>query len=182
MVAPPEDIQEHMGANKFGTCTFWVPGIPRPKGSYDILPRAGVKAMISRRREAHYRIRDLWMSPRRSTRQGRRVDLLTPWVEAIQWAALDHKPKFALDGPFDVGGTFYFPKPQTPRHKERVLERNYGDADKLIRAVGDALEHVFWQNDCQCEWREIERRWADKERGPGAHITITYLGEQLVLF
>jgi Holliday junction resolvase RusA-like endonuclease len=177
----PDDLLMR-GTRDFGECGFWVPGIPRPKGSMDILPKAGAKG-VATKGGIHYRIRDLWLSPRRSTREKKKVDLLGPWVNAVQWASLDHKPRLCLNGPFTVGGTFYFPRPDSPRHPTRVLETKYGDADKLIRAIGDALEGIYWVNDGQLEWGEVKRRWTDKDhREPGAAIWIRYYGVQAELF
>jgi Holliday junction resolvase RusA-like endonuclease len=154
----------------FERCSFWVSGQPRPKGSYKILPKGGASIM-RRGKDAYYRIRDLWVAPNNAH--------LEVWVKAIQAAALEHKPASPLDGPFTVTPTFYFDKPQVPRHQERVLVAP--DADKLLRALGDALEMVFWQNDAQVEWGPVTKRYCDPTKGPGLQLDIEYFGQQMSL-
>jgi Holliday junction resolvase RusA-like endonuclease len=158
-------------------CNIWVPGIPRTKGSVQIMPKAGCSPLFVKG-SPYYRIKDLWTAPRRSERAGKKVDLLAPWVAAIQWAALEHKPTVALDGPFHCSVTFYFDRPRQPRDDEWRVEEP--DADKLIRAVGDALQSVFWQNDSQIVRWVVEKRHAGPE-GPGMSLTIEYRGRQQVL-
>ena len=85
-----------------------------------------------------------------------------------------------LPGPFDAGAQFFMLRPQKPKHPDRVLVAP--DADKLLRAVGDALEGMFWANDSQVEWNPAPRRHYAGEQGPGLTLTIEYLGEEEELF
>lgn len=59
------------------------------------------------------------------------------------------------------------PKSRTPRHTKRP------DADKLIRAIKDALTGVVWADDAQADAGSWHKRYAEVGEAPGCHIRVT---------
>lgn len=90
------------------------------------------------------------------TRFGMRDDnavTLKPWREAVKTAALDAMAgRVRLDGPVVVEILATFDRPKSaPKHR-RVwpITRSSGDADKIIRAILDALTDAgVWRDDSQ---------------------------------
>jgi crossover junction endodeoxyribonuclease RusA len=76
---------------------------------------------------------------------------LMAWRQHIRTAIQLHVPQLAttlLRGPVAVRVRFLFPKPPSVP-KRRAFPTVPPDADKLCRAVGDALESVVLRNDAQ---------------------------------
>lgn len=159
-----------------GRCTFWVPGKPRPKGSLVIMPRPGARPAVIKG-QRYYRLEDLQLQPPNSIRDAERVNLLGTWTKAIQWAAIEHKPKSPLPGPFAVECMFHLKKPERTKYDELPL--GPPDVDKLERAVGDALTGKFWRDDSQVYRWVAEKQWSDQD---GANVTIVHRSEQTELF
>ena len=133
---------------------FFVEGLPQPKGN------------IIRGRSGGYHD---------ANRQ------LKPWMKAIVAAAGEAEVQPILTGPVAVRTLFYFPRPKyhygTGRNADRlkptapVMHTVKPDADKLMRAVLDALTGVAWTDDSQVA------AWSGrKEYGtPGALVTVARL-------
>lgn len=96
------------------TVSLTVPGHAAPKGSRI----AGVRKNGTRfTREASKRSK--------------------PWVERVAYAAAANRPGGeTLEPPYDVGLTFFLPKPKRPKYGWPV---SGGDLDKLVRGVLDGL-------------------------------------------
>lgn len=155
------------------TYTFTVKGTPRPKGSYKPVP-AGRGQMICR--EMYYPIRMIRFKP-----QSKRYK---PWVKNVQQVARAVAPDKPLTGPVEVGAVFYFERPKKTKYPDYPQGSHVGDVDKLQRAIGDALEGIFFENDSQIvRWAPPpERLYADDGKGARAEITIRDLSRQEVLF
>lgn len=122
---------------------FFVPGIPRPKGS--MKPTGGKHRMANQSRHTK------------------------PWQDLIGYIANTKKPRELLDGPIETKLEFLFPKPKNPRHPYwPVTQRN--DIEKLIRTVHDALTGIIWVDDGYVVRSTQEKRYADAE--VGVYITI----------
>lgn len=114
--------------------SFTVPGVPAPQGS------------------------------KTRTKWGVREDnpATRPWRQAVGWEATAamHAEEFdALLGPLALEVVFYFPRPKshyrTGRHagvlKDSAPDFHTAkpDADKLLRAIGDALTGLVCRDDSQ---------------------------------
>jgi Holliday junction resolvase RusA-like endonuclease len=78
---------------------------------------------------------------------------LMQWRADIRAALQQQLPQFLLPtamlrGPVAVRVRFLFPKPASVS-KRRLFPAVAPDCDKLLRAIGDALEHTVVQNDAQ---------------------------------
>ena len=111
---------------------------------------------------------------KRHVGKGRMVESskkLPAWRKAVTQAARQVAPKQPLDCPVSVQAHFYLPRPQKPRFNVPAV---HPDADKLARAIGDAIEHAgIIRNDSRITHWEIHKHYADHTNPPGAHITIT---------
>ena len=123
---------------RYSTVSFWVPGIPEAQGSMRS-PRAGVV---------------LHNKPS-----------LTAWRDLIGFTAKQAwGTRPLLDWPVRMTCAFYFPKPQRPQHDGWASTSL--DLDKLIRAVGDALQGVVLKNDSRIVAITAQKRWAGGVLGP----------------
>ena len=113
-------------------------GTPVPKGSWIPVPCG---RPIVTREGKYYRLRDVRFKPEES-------DRLAQWLHAVELAALEAgRPKVPLEGPFEVGVTFYLRRPKTTKYP--VAPLGPPDLDKLQRAVGDFLTGVYYRDDSQ---------------------------------
>lgn len=130
------------------TITFRVDGIPAPQGS------------------------------KRHVGNGRMIESskkLKPWRDKLIRELKANYTGQPLDEPIEVTAAFFMPKPQRPRFPEPAVTP---DADKLARAVGDALQHagVIKDDSRITEWR-ITKRY-HTQGWTGAHITIERRNQQ----
>jgi crossover junction endodeoxyribonuclease RusA len=83
-----------------------------------------------------------------------------PWRTAVTWeATAAMQGRDPLTGPVLLHVTFHFPRPRshygTGRNADRLKESSPSfhatkpDADKLLRAIGDAITGVVVRDDCQ---------------------------------
>lgn len=94
--------------------TFFVPGLPAPKGS----------RTIGQRKDGSRYTRES------SKRAG-------PWVEAVTLFARTHgPPEGPLEPPYEIYLTFSLPLPARPKYGWPTKD---GDLDKLVRGVLDGL-------------------------------------------
>lgn len=133
---------------RYSSLTLWVPGLPIPQGSMRS-PRAGVV---------------LHNSPE-----------LKSWRDSIAWAAKDEwRGQPLLDQSVYLTCGFIFPKPARSRHPH--WRDTAPDLDKLIRAVGDALEGVVLKNDARIVSVTASKKWTGERPlsfpEPGAYIRI----------
>lgn len=145
--------------------TFFVPGLPVPKGSWRSFPVKGSKRRVF--------VAD-------------NAEQLKPWVESIQWsarAAINGKPH---DGPVAYRFDFYFPRPKAHFTKTGRRSAQYTDVhavkpdlDKLKRAVFDALEKIVYTNDSRlCRDRGSEKYYVPEGGRIGVRITLWLLDRQ----
>lgn len=94
---------------------------------------------------------------------------LKPWRDKLIRELKANYTGQPLDEPIEVTAAFFMPKPQRPRFQEPAVTP---DADKLARAVGDALQHagVIKDDSRITQWR-ITKRY-HPQGWTGAHITI----------
>lgn len=102
---------------------------------------------------------------------------LPAWRTAVaNTARAAHQGRPTIDGPVAVALTIYLPRPKRSRFK--VYPAGPPDTDKLQRAVGDALTTSgVIRDDARIVHWDAWKRWATEDTPPGAHITITELGD-----
>ncbi len=123
---------------------LWVPGEPVPQGSMRS-PRAGVVLHNSK--------------------------ALMPWRDSIAWTAKSKwRGQALLDEPVNLTCEFYFAKPKKARTD--VFRDTAPDLDKLIRAVGDALQGVVIVNDSRIVSVIAQKKWAGGVDKPGLRLTL----------
>lgn len=97
---------------------------------------------------------------------------LDPWRGAIHDAIAAHiEPGVILipDAPVDLAIDFVMPRTKTERRDTRPHTRR-PDADKLTRAVCDALHHTLYRDDSQIVSLHVTKRTAEPGEQPGARI------------
>jgi Holliday junction resolvase RusA-like endonuclease len=115
-----------------------------------------------------------------------RGEKVAAWERTIRVASRAVAPPVPLAGPVKATYNFYVPQPKS-RAKEPFPAVTRNDADKLWRAVGDALQakcggYIIEDDKQIVRWGEGGVWWAD-ERGPGVHVEIEALNsEQQTLF
>lgn len=144
--------------------SFYVPGTAAPQGSL-VRTRYGV-------RDAN-----------KNTR---------PWKGAVAEAAYERMLRNGCDGllsgPIAFFAEFNFARPKshyrTGRHAGLLRaaaprwHEQTPDADKLARAIGDALSGVVFRDDAQIAQWEISKRWAEVS---GAYLQIWELEDEEVV-
>jgi crossover junction endodeoxyribonuclease RusA len=103
-----------------------VRGLPRPQGSLDVLPSRATGRLIARHPKGLRRWRGM--------------------VRLEARRAIGRRPLFA--GPLRLEVLFVLPRPKSLPRRIEMPERK-PDLDKLIRAIGDALEGVIYLHDAQ---------------------------------
>lgn len=142
--------------------TFFVPGIPIPKGSAKAFMLKGMKHPV--------------VMQDNNERQ-------RPWASAIGYAAQQTGIELQKSGAIALKLTFYMPRPSA---HYRAGDRSKGlkvtaplyhtktpDLDKLVRCVKDALTGVVWHDDSQvARFPDVAKVYGDN---PGVLITISRL-------
>lgn len=102
---------------------------------------------------------------------------LKPWRQAVAAAAIEAGLK-ALDGPVAVDITFYLPRPKG-HFGARGLKASAPafpivkpDADKVLRAVLDALTGVGYRDDSQVVHAVSGKRYCDEGQAPSTLIAV----------
>lgn len=137
---------------------FFVPGVPIGQGSKTFVPtKAGPRS--------------------RESNEAR----LRPWRSSIvdKAAELVDAP---IRGPVVVRVVFYFPRPKTHFRTGRFADQlrddapfwhtTTPDADKLVRALGDALSSVVVGDDKQIAYWNVRKLYSER---PGALIEVESL-------
>lgn len=149
-----------MSAPVYVSHRFWVPGVPVPQGSHVGNGRGGVRAV--------------------------NAAALDAWRKAVAVVAVREMPGAVApaDTAVDLTCVFRLPRPKSHygtgrnagvlRASAPAFPTRQGtkDADKLARAVGDALTMAgVWADDAQvCDLRAAKRWEAD--RGPGVDVLV----------
>lgn len=102
---------------------------------------------------------------------------LKPWRDAVRRAAAEHAPEAPLDEALRVSMDFYLPKPRRTKFGKHPAGKP--DADKLARAVNDALtDSGLIADDSRIVALHARKHWAvDQE--PGVTITVEPLWDAL---
>lgn len=137
--------------------TFFVPGVPVPKGS--------AKAFINKR------------TGRAIVTQTNR-DKQQPWASLIAFVAKE-KGGAIIDGPVSLTVHFFMPRPKNHygtgknsavlKTEAPLNHTSKPDLDKLLRCVKDALTGVVWNDDSQVCWVECRKQYSKQ---PGATIEV----------
>ena len=134
--------------------TFFVPGIPVPKGSRKsfICKQTGV----IRNKDAN--------------------DNTKPWQLAIAWATREAMSgRDPMQGAVKVTAVFHMPKPKSYPKRREIAHKKKPDLDKLQRALFDALKQGgAYNDDSQVIAVEAWKGYADT---CGAVVTVAEVGE-----
>lgn len=104
---------------------------------------------------------------------------LKGWRRTVAQAArLAHRGQ-PLDGPVRVIAAFYLPRPKALRLDRSHVTRP--DADKLGRAIGDALSGIVYRDDGQVTQFKVTKQYAAAGESPRAVIVVTSLAEEGLL-
>jgi Holliday junction resolvase RusA-like endonuclease len=116
---------------------------------------------------------------------------LRPWREMVTRAATvamrgdyrHRQPLYKRDngalqldvfiGPVMLDVTFVRQRPKTKPKREGTAHTKFPDLDKLVRAVGDSMTGVVWNDDTQVVEIHCRKRYADVEESPGAIVLVT---------
>jgi len=108
---------------------------------------------------------------------------LYDWRRLIADQAQGHAPKSPWDAAVIMWATFYLPRPKSESKKVRTYPSRRPDLSKLLRAVEDALTHIFWTDDSRIVMAHITKQWADDpsvdekdRRPPGVYIEAWPIG------
>lgn len=139
--------------------SFHVPGTPAPQGSKSYLGHG------------------------RMVESSKRVK---PWRTDVRAEAMRHFER-PLHGPIRLDLTFLFPRPAshlgTGRNAGRLKpsappeHTRKPDADKLARAILDALTGVVYVDDSQVIVLVTYKRWAEVGDRPGARVSVVAIEE-----
>lgn len=143
---------------------FWVPGLPKTKGSH-VIRRRGEGFAV----RVNGKIKRAWL-PEDTFVVDPKDAAMRAWERAIQAAGLGHFPRQPLEGPWTVEVVFLFPRPQKP--KDHTVHIVRPDVDKLSRTVLDACTGKAWIDDAQVGDLSVCKRYADDGK-PGAIISLT---------
>jgi crossover junction endodeoxyribonuclease RusA len=110
---------------------------------------------------------------------------LHQWRSSIGKMALIMRPNmWRTDGLYVLNALFYMPRPKAHYNSKGVLKPNapvfhskLGDADKLLRACGDALTKICYDDDALIVAASSAKLFCRPDGVPGAHITVTRLDE-----
>lgn len=97
---------------------------------------------------------------------------LKPWRETVMYAARENKPEEVIAQACTLDVWFYLPRPVSAPKKVQYPTKK-PDADKLLRAVCDALtQSQVWSDDSIAVDKHVHKRFATEDEPPGALITI----------
>ena len=110
---------------------------------------------------------------------------LYQWRSSIGKMALIMRPNmWRTDGLYALHAVFYMPRPKAHFNARGELKSNApvfhskaGDADKLLRACGDALTKVCYDDDALIVSASSIKLFCKPDGVPGVHVTVTRLNE-----
>lgn len=129
------------------TISFFVPGVARPKGSYNAIP--------VQRKDGSLKVAIL--SPKTTN----------DWMAVVALAA--NNLKLQVSSAFvEMHLAFILPRPKSPKYPIPL----HPDIDKLERAILDGITNILLEDDGQvCKVSKI-KRYAQEGETPGCHIRI----------
>ena len=126
------------------TLTFHIPGIAAPQGSLRIFPS-----------------RNPGQRGRMVADHGGKVRRWRRTVSLFARRAMERRA--LIPGPLRLEVTFLLPRPKSLTRRIEKPERK-PDLDKLVRAIGDALEGVVYPHDAQITTVVARKRFGDPAR------------------
>ena len=112
---------------------------------------------------------------------------LAAWEQTMAWSAKAAMARAGLrpyDCPVIVSAEFRLPCPTSPAFSVPATaadkDKGGGDLDKLLRALGDALQSAGVVRDDSriSEYRDCIKRYADDKHPMGVTVTVTPLGKE----
>lgn len=142
--------------------TFFVAGVPVPKGSAKAFMRKGMRFPVV--------VQD-------------NADKQKPWASSIGYMAMQNiRTERAFYGPTEIVLAFYMPRPKghygtgrnagTLKHDAPLWPTTKPDLDKLIRCVKDALTKIAWNDDSQVASVRAFKMYASHDQPVGCKISI----------
>lgn len=143
---------------------IWVPGRPRTKGSL-----AGGRTGAGSIRMTDSVLSKTW----RKAIEDRTVPLIADPVVVNDRTRWQLREGWPLAGPIVVSAIFSFRR-LAKDEEVRPIGHRYGDLDKLLRNVFDALQSAkVYAEDCQVSsLGRVEKRFAEGSQGEGAMIWV----------
>jgi Holliday junction resolvase RusA-like endonuclease len=150
--------------------SFFVAGKPETQGSKSAFGRAYTD------REGRQRVAVAMVEQSKG---------LYPWRASIGRMATLMRPKdWQTDGIYLLSALFCMPRPKIHFNSKGELKQSApvfhsvkGDADKLLRACGDALTKICYDDDALIVAATSMKVFCDPQDGPGAHIKICRLDQ-----
>lgn len=97
---------------------------------------------------------------------------VAPWRTTVAWQVSQVWRSAPLAGPVAVELEFVMPRPTSTSKRRTPPAIKKPDADKLIRAVLDALTKVVWSDDSVITEIRARKRLAEITEQPGCHILV----------
>ena len=111
---------------------------------------------------------------------------LYAWRASVGRVATLMRPQgWQTDGLFVLSALFYMPRPSLHFNSKGLLKPNAplfhskkGDTDKLLRACGDALTKICYDDDALIVAASSMKLFCDPSDGPGVHIKVSRLDQE----
>lgn len=111
---------------------------------------------------------------------------LHAWRASVGRMATLMRPRdWETQGLFVLSVLFYMPRPKSHFDSKGNLKRSAplfhtkkGDADKLLRACGDALTKICYDDDALIVAASPMKLFCDPADGPGAHVKVSRLDQE----
>lgn len=159
--------------------TVWVPGIPKTKGSLDVVNRT-TGAMAESVDNTGWR-RQVAAAVRGA---------MAPTFPAVSLVSPELLPYRPIDVPVVVNVLFVLPAPKSRAHLDSATWPSAGDVDKLQRLVGDALNagkdahpkdaHLIADDNLIVAWNATKVSAAAIGYAPGALINVRHAPVSLI--
>ena len=150
------------------TCSFFVAGKPETQGSKKAFGRAYMD-QAGRQRVAVSMVEQSKGLHAWRASMGRVAKLFLP-------------QDWEVNGLFSLSVVFYMPRPMAHFNSKGVLKEsapllhgNKGDTDKLLRACGDALTKICYEDDAMIVAVSGIKLFCCPSDGPGASVTVSRL-------
>lgn len=143
--------------------TFFVPGVPLPKGSGSNVGIGHACGKCGERKRKVY----IEMADRKT--KTRAAGGLKRWSDRVQRFAEKSWGGEPLDTPIELHLHFRLPPPKKSRFDVPATKP---DLSKLIRAVEDALTGVTYTDDSRIVCLYVTERWARDDLPPGVEIEV----------
>ncbi|MBN2293565.1 MAG: RusA family crossover junction endodeoxyribonuclease [Pirellulales bacterium] len=135
--------------------TFYVDAIPKPQPRHQIGVVAG-KAMAFEAPKSHP------------------IHVFKLAVREAAIKASNGRPR--MDGPIVLETEIVLPRPASMTRKTKpnpsVLHHKLGDVDNYAKAIMDAMDGIFWANDCQVAKLYAAKWYAAGDERPHCKITV----------